>query len=214
MKSKYPEKVIYEIPYYSQWESRELANGYIKNPESVINDPLWANSGALSKEEYALWSNNVCGMACVKMILGYFTKNEYQTIKMAKDSLAYGAYTISGNNIEGLFYKGCVAFLKGEFDIEASWLTNMSVDNIVDNLSKNNLVIASVSKYIRDTKPNVINKGGHLVVVVGFDTEKGLLYIHNPSGYYPDAQSFFPVTYDIFNECFANRGIIIYEKSK
>lgn len=213
MKNDQPKKLRYEVPYYSQWASKELANTFIAQPQEAINDPLWEASGAISKEEYAFWANSVCGMACVNMIVEYFTHEKNQTIKLAKDSVEYGAYILKDGEIEGLFYKGCVEYLAKQQGVNASWSTSMTVESIVDALTAGDLVIASVANTIRDLNPIVKQKGGHLIVIVGFDTDKQELLIHNPSGYYPGAQAFVAVSYDRFNLCFANRGIIVYGQS-
>src|SRR5581483_419670 len=51
------------VPYYSQWESKQLVGKILSHEISAKEDMKWKNSGAETKEEYELWSFNVCGMA-------------------------------------------------------------------------------------------------------------------------------------------------------
>src|SRR3989338_258315 len=75
------EFVVYKnVPYFSQWESKDLVNDIINKKISAKDDPLWKKSGAKNKKEYELWSWNGCGMACFKMILAYKFKKEIPVV--------------------------------------------------------------------------------------------------------------------------------------
>jgi hypothetical protein len=52
-----------------------------KGTGALLDDPLWQQSGAQTVEEYAQWATNLCGMACLKMILA--TRGEtYPTLEL------------------------------------------------------------------------------------------------------------------------------------
>lgn len=57
------------VPYFSQWESAELATGFVDGSVDLADDPRWAASGARTPAEYRYWARKVCGLACLKMIL-------------------------------------------------------------------------------------------------------------------------------------------------
>ncbi|MGO7288089.1 hypothetical protein ACCT25_38290, partial [Rhizobium ruizarguesonis] len=58
------------VPYFSQWESPGMTLPVLaEGSQALLSDPLWRHSGAATIEEYARWAVNVCGMACLKMIL-------------------------------------------------------------------------------------------------------------------------------------------------
>jgi len=59
------------VPYFSQWESPELAAEFIDGSRRAADDPRWADSGASTPEEYEFWSHKVCGLACLKMIMAW-----------------------------------------------------------------------------------------------------------------------------------------------
>jgi hypothetical protein len=57
------------IPYFSRWESAELAERFVDGSLDLADDPWWAASGARTPGEYRYWARKVCGLACLKMIL-------------------------------------------------------------------------------------------------------------------------------------------------
>lgn len=178
-------------------------------------DPKWKTSGAKNKKEYKFWANNICGMACLKMILEKELGIKLETITLAKKCLEYRGYKIENeNNVNGLYYKEFVRFLSKEFDLQAKVYKRLSLRKIFNEVSKNNYVIASVSRYIRDNTTENIKRGGHLVLVVGYDRENQIIYIHNPSGYYPNKQNYTQVTFKNFKKCFAKRGVIVYKMQR
>ena len=59
-----------KVPYFSQWETPEMTLSVLaEGSAALLRDPLWRQSGAETVEDYARWAVNVCGMACLKMIL-------------------------------------------------------------------------------------------------------------------------------------------------
>ncbi len=226
--SEKPQKsrVVYNIPYYSQWESNNLVNEILTEKLKAQNDPKWKNSGAKTHEEYAIWSWSGCGMACLKMILKDRLKKDYPLVELGKMCMKYGGYkdnsakydtnktinqgkAVPSGYFEGLFYKQFLNFIRREFSLEGIIIRPMVIGDILKAISNHRYVIVSVNASIRDANSIPPYKGGHLVLVTGFDLRKKLLYIHNPSGFYQESQENYPICFNDFNKFFSNRGIVI-----
>ncbi|MFZ1250289.1 MAG: hypothetical protein WAR37_02480 [Candidatus Microsaccharimonas sp.] len=56
---------------------------------------------------------------------------------------------------------------------------------------------------------NPNKKGGHLVLVLGYDLDKRLLYLYNPSGFETYTQEYASISFKDFKKFFGGRGIVI-----
>jgi|SRR3989344_1765183 len=204
-------KILYKnVPYFSQWESKDLVNDIINKKISAKDDPLWRKSGAKNKEEYELWSWNACGMTCLKMILAYKFKKNIPVVELGKKCKEYEGYV--GENLDGLYYKPFIKFIKNEFKLDAKIISPMIILDIIKELERGNFIIASVSYEIRNPNNKISFKGGHLVLIVGYDFETKIFFIHNPSGIDNKTQAFGKISFKDFDKSFACRGIVIYNK--
>ncbi len=204
-------RVIKKIPYFSQWESWELVGEIIGGRIKAREDPKWKLSGAKTSEEYEYWSWNICGMACLKMILASKFGEEHKTIELAKKCEEYGGYVQNGEKIDGLFYKPFCKFLANEFQIKAKiFRIFLTIGGIKREIQKGNYFIVSVSSSIRDAAKTPEHKGGHLILITGFDDRKKTLFLHNPSGFYGKTQENHEISEKDFCKFFAGRGILIY----
>lgn len=199
------------LPYHSQWESKELVDEILHGTIHAKEDPLWKNSQASSKEEYEHFSWNICGMACLKMILtSKFSKN-YATVTLAKKCSEYGGYKNNPDgSMDGLFYEPFLKFITNEFGLRGKIIKPMIIGDILNALQKEEYVIVSVNPNIRNPSINPKTKGGHLVLVSGYNFDKQLLYIHNPSGFYNKSQKHFPISFTDFEKFFAHRGVLVH----
>lgn len=214
-----PNKFIYSnLPYFSQWESKEMVDSLLNRSKKAEDDPYWKNSGAKNKLEYLNWSWNICGMACFKMILKYDKNIDIPLISLAKKSHDYGAYKIINQHynkgeylqsVDGLFYKPFISFIRKEFNMVGRVVSPMVLKEILYFVSKKYYVIVSVHGSIRNPKNYPLNKGGHMVLVSGYDVKKEILYLHNPSGFYHQSQKYAQITFEDFEKFFSNRGMII-----
>ncbi len=203
-------KILRIIPYYSQWESQELVKDIVVGKISAKKDPKWKQSGAKNLKEYELWSWNICGMACLKMILADKFEKEYKTIALAKDCEKYGGYKPNGSKVDGLFYDPFVKFLDKDFGIKARVMRRfLTIGKIKKEVQKGNYFIVSVHHSIREKEELTEKKGGHLVLITGFDDEKKSLFLHNPSGFYKKSQENFEISEKDFKRFFAGRGMLI-----
>jgi len=204
-------KVINKIPYFSQWESPKLVGKIIERKILARDDQKWKNSGAKSPEEYEYWSWNICGMACLKMILASKFSKNYKMIELAKKCEEYGAYVQNGDKIDGLFYNPFKKLLEKEFRIKAKvFRIFLTIGRIKRELQNSNYLIASVSASIRKPDHTPEHKGGHLVLITGFDDHKKTLFFHNPSGFFGKSQENCEISEKDFKKFFASRGILIY----
>lgn len=198
-----------DVPYYSQWESPELVGKILMKEISAQDDPKWESSGATSKEEYEDWSNNGCGMACLRMVLASLKDQTVALVDLGKESLTFGVYTVPVYDSVGLKYKPFKKFVETKFGLKVEIKTPISPTELVSSLASGSLVIASVNPMIREPSSNPPNKSGHLVLVVGYDLTKGEYYIHNPSGIKKNSQAYSTISTKDFNKFFSNRGIVI-----
>jgi hypothetical protein len=197
------------VPYYSQWESPSLAQKIVNNEIGAAEDPNWKKSGAKNKEEYAVWSWNGCGMACLKMVLAYQSQPPIPLAVLGKKSLKYGVYKLPLEDSDGMLYKPFIRFIRQEYGLESKIVASMTKQNIANAVANNCLVIASVNPQIRNPKSTPTHKGGHLVLVVGYDLDKKEFYLHNPSGFTKQAQKYAVISFNDFDKFFANQGIIV-----
>jgi hypothetical protein len=194
-----------KIPYYCQWESADAASRIIAKELSLVEDPLWRNSGATSQQEYAEWANHICGMACLKMILAARTGIVHPTIELAKCGLEFGAYVVREGTIHGMIYAPFVEMLKSRFGIAAEVVTDITAEDLPRIWAPGSLFLASVHPSIRWQRPPPPSRGGHLVLITNVLAEN--LTFHNPSGHDPRSQKNATLPLNLFAEFFAGRGV-------
>ena len=211
-----PAKHHLDIPFYSQWESPALVDKILSRKISAKDDPKWKNSGAKSKEEYEYWSWNLCGTACLKMIIAYENKKIPKLFTLARDITRFGGYLPKNKKIiDGLFYKPFIQYLNEVHKRNAMIRNPLSLNRIKLELSKGNFPIVSVSQTIRDEQaPTPSNKTGHLVIITGYDDSTKNLFLNNPSGYYRKSQKNHRISYNDFLKFYSGRGIIVYGKKE
>lgn len=197
------------VPYFCQWESRDLAKKILTKQITTDDDPNWKASGAKTKKEYEAWSWSACGMACTKMILASRIGKVVPIVELGKKCAEYGGYTMPIEASVGLLYKPYVKFAAKEFGWKSKIVEGMSQQEIMYALSKGDFVIASVSPLIRDPKSDPKTRGGHLVLMTGYDASKQEFYLHNPSGISKSTQKYAVVSFHDFKKFFSGRGIVI-----
>ncbi|MBI3631886.1 MAG: C39 family peptidase [Candidatus Vogelbacteria bacterium] len=211
--NRLPESANLDIPYFSQFMSADLVEKYINDKPSLATDPKWRESGAKTIEEYQMWTWSDCGITCFKMILGAID-HKYDgltLIELAKTAKRFGAFEDDPKMPSGLHYKEFCDYVTRELGLSAKPETNLSLRQIKYKVSAGNFVIISVNPNIRHPKSATpATRGGHLVLVVGYNDNRGGLYVHNPSGYRSNnSQNHAFISYSDFKKFFAGRGIII-----
>lgn len=206
------------VPYYSQWESKELVDDFIKRKISVEDDPKWKSSGAKNKLEYLHWSWSGCGVACFQMICSFLTGKKIPLVNLGKSMMKYGGFKLDKiayknadylHSLDGLYYDPFLKFLDQEFHLKGKIISPMILEEIIQELNLENLIMASVSPYIRNPEDVNFKQGKHLVLVLGYDLKKQIFYLHNPSGIYKKSQEYAEISFRNFNKFFNHKGIII-----
>lgn len=192
-------------PFFAQWESAGLVAELLAGRDAAT-DPLWAESGAESAEEYASWASHLCGMACLKMVLAA-RGEDHRIHDLRRAVQARGGYVVEGEAIHGLIYAGAVSFLQ-ERGIPARIVLDEPTEDIPAKLAGGRLFIASVHASIRQPDCEPPRRGGHLVLVFGVD-EAGRLRFHNPSGDTEETRRDVRMSLPAFSRFHAERGILV-----
>lgn len=193
------------VPYFSQWESRDLAARIIAREIALVDDPLWRNSGARSIDEYVEWANHVCGMACFKMALAARGRAVLPTLELARIAVGFGGYVVRDGTIKGLIYAPFVEMARARFGIDAEVVTGVSAADLPAIVPPGAMFMASVHPTIRWAEPPPPKKGGHLVLVTSATPER--VTFHNPSGHDRATQEEVTLPLPLFDAFFAGRGV-------
>ena len=149
-------------------------------------------------------------MACTSMALKYFYDNNKKIILLAEDAFKNKVYSENNKEISDMKYREFANWIKNYF-IKAEVYTNLSIKGIQYALSQGKLVMVSVNPNIRgyNTAP-VFQKGGHLVLVIGYDILKKTFTINNPSGFVSlNTQAKHTLPIKLFKEYYSGRGILL-----
>jgi len=195
------------VPYYSQWESPELVPRFLDGSLTAADDPNWATSGAQTPAEYAFWASRVCGLACLRMVLGRRGLPVPPVIRLVEQALAWNAYVRDGDRVEGLIYKPFADWVGHDYGISATVVPDLAIDQVCASASPAAPVIASVHSWIRWPDRTPPQTGGHLVLVTG--AAGGVLRLHNPSGLPGASQRDARIPVADFARFFAGRGLIV-----
>jgi hypothetical protein len=195
------------VPYYSQWESAELVPRFVDGSLRPADDPRWASSGARTPEQYEYWSNRVCGLACLKMIMAWRGLPVPPTMRLVERALAWKAYIPDGDRVVGLIYRPFADWVGQDYGIAAQTAADLPLDTITSAASPDTPVMASVHKWIRWPDRIPPQRGGHLVLVTG--AAGALIRLHNPSGLPGASQRDAWVAVADFARFYAGRGLLI-----
>ena len=175
--------IQYRVPYLSQCSSAENAERILRQEMPLDEDLSWASTGAASPEEYEQWAMTMCGMACTAMALTYFFKEKTLPVPLAKDAYTQDVYTKHDDVLSSMKYFPYQRWVSSK-KLHARVHTRMSIRSILHSLHKGFLVIASVNPNIRGyTTAPPHQKGGHLVLITGYNPIDKTLTLHNPSGF-------------------------------
>lgn len=203
-------RVTQQVPYFSQWETPDMTLAVVAQGAYValLKDPLWAASGARNVEDYARWAGNLCGMACLKMVLAARTGQTVPIMDLAMGCKDFGGYVEEPDGrIKGLIYAPFIPFVSERFGLNSRVVTGVSVADIGDILTQSEFFIASVHHTIRWPETEPPSKGGHLVLVTAL--EGNIVRFHNPSGHEDATRENVEMPLETFDRFFAGRGIAI-----
>lgn len=209
-----PTSVKNDVPYVCQFANPESVELSLSKKLNTLDDPDWKNTGASSPKRYAEWAFTMCGMASALMALKFFKKDPLlEVAELAEEALSNGVYEQEPTEISSMKYKPFSHWING-YGLKANIYTRLSIRGIQYALSKESLVIISVNPNIRgyNTAPEN-QKGGHLVLVTGYDLKQGTMSINNPSGFVScNTQINHTLPFKDFLAYYAGRGIVVSVK--
>jgi hypothetical protein len=209
--SQTPETAVHnDVPYLSQFARREDVEVIIRKELATKDDPHWEQSGATSPDEYAEWSWAMCGMACTAMVLGALESHERKLLDLAIDALQHGVYTRDKNSeLSDMKYREFTKWAR-RHGLEACVRARLSVAGVKLAIARGKFPIVSVNPNIRGYKTaSSSKKGGHLVLVTGYDQAKRVLFLHNPSGFMSKNTQEYEILEKDFLKYYAGRGVIV-----
>jgi uncharacterized protein YvpB len=149
-------------------------------------------------------------MACTSMALLFFKRRNEGIVSLAKDAFRHSVYKLHGDGLSNMHYAEYVPWIR-KYGLKATIYTRMNIQGLQYLLSKGTLVIVSVNPNIRGyITADPKQKGGHLVLVTGYDKKANTITFHNPSGFVRlGTQQNHTVPIPVFCQFFAGRGIAL-----
>lgn len=197
----------HNVTYYSQYMTPTLINEIAYAGADPADDPLWQQSGAVTRAEYGRWCRHCCGMACLQMVLDHRGDQVPPLLELQRGCLAHGGYVEQDDGtIKGLFYAPFAAFAQERYGLDAHVLPTLDLEDVTQLLLCGFMVMASVHKEIRRPHHPAPGRGGHLVLVTGQEGDQ--IRFANPSGHTPAAREA-QLPRQVFEAFFAGRGIAI-----
>ncbi|MFC8449477.1 C39 family peptidase [Kitasatospora sp. NPDC057223] len=201
-----------DVPYYSQYQSPQLIQEIAAGTRTAADDPQWARSGAASLEEYAFWAPRSCGVACLRMALGFWRAGPpLPAMPLVRELVDARAYEVNdaGTGTGGLIYRPFADYATSRWGLGARVDSDLTEDVIRKEIADGALAILSVHKSIRTLDPAPPSRGGHLVLAVAADERT--ITIHNPSGL-PNVSQKHRVEWGVFDRFFARRGVVLHSR--
>jgi hypothetical protein len=207
----------YMVPYYAQVASPELATAIFIEGMDPVLDPRWAETGAETPAEYAYWVERACGVACLKMAVEALGGPVCSLVGWARLGLEQGGYLVrqepDGSQREVGWVHAALAQMARDAGVQAE-ARAASLNEIVGELRRGRLVIASVSYEAGDDRLSITRQGGHLMVVRGAGLEDGrlkCLIVNNPSGRRAELQAGARLPAERFAEAYSGRVIVMWQ---
>jgi hypothetical protein len=209
-------RLPYPVPYYAQIASPELAEEIFVRGLDPSQDPRWAESGAFTPQEYAYWVDRACGVACLKMVVEALGGPKVSLVDWARRGMERGGYLVrtdeNGDAHEIGWVHSILANMAREVGLTAQ-ARAASLDEMLEFLRQGMAVIASVSYEAGDDRLPITQKGGHLMVVIGAETEENrplAFLVNNPSGRRAEMQAAARLAVERFAPAFSGRVILIH----
>lgn len=209
-KAQIQPRVDFDVPFVCQFARPESAEPSLRKEIETVNDPAWQETGALSKERYAQWAFTMCGMASAAMALRHLNNVDVLPAELAEDAMLSGVYVDEEGIISGMKYREFATWIR-KYGIKVNIYSKLNIKGIQYALSDGKLVIVSVNPNIRGYETAPLNqKGGHLVLVTGYDLNEKTIMINNPSGFISSkTQTKHELSYDEFDKYYAGRGLVL-----
>jgi hypothetical protein len=193
-----------DVPYRCQWADRNIVDGLLAGEVAAASDVKRHDFGFTSDEQYEFWARRTCGLACFESYMLYLKLDVPQRARLVEEAIAYGAYILRPDGVDGLIYRPFIKLINERYGISGRLMPNCSVEDVAKEVASGAMVMCSVSPEIRN--PAAVNerKGGHLVLVHGADDQH--FQLHNPSGYSWNQENML-IEIENFDRFFAGRAI-------
>lgn len=167
--------------YVSQWGDVACNDALILHGIDPVDRYDWTQDGYPSAALYSYWSERTCGIACLQSVLADREPDVPDKYELVQAALRWRAFVRHDDgSLGGLYYQPFCDWVGASFDLKAHVHRSLDMDQLVGLLNDDSLVMASVSSEVRWPDRPPTRKGGHLVLVFGY--ESGQLVFHNPSG--------------------------------
>ena len=155
------------FPTVTQYASPDLIEAIAYQGHDPARDPRWKESGAPDHATYARWCSQICGMACLRMVLLAREGQAPPLFDLLEGARKYGAYTEDPDSgvIRGLIYAPFVQYVQAVHDLAGAVHGHLPAAALAGLLDGGATVIASVHKEIRRPDRPAPGQGGHLVLV-------------------------------------------------
>ena len=203
-------QVHFDVPYVCQFSTPEKAEPTLKKTLRTDEDNDWEKSGAANKQRYSDWAFTMCGMASTAMVLDFLLGHKFLPATLAEDALKHHVYINEPGGISDMRYRQYVSWISS-YGLSAAFYTRLSLRGLEYALTNGKIAIVSVNPNLRgfDTA-RTTQKGGHLVVVTGYDRKDNTITVNNPSGFTStDTQHHHKISMRVFEKYYAGRGIIL-----
>ncbi|MEU2312115.1 C39 family peptidase [Streptomyces albidoflavus] len=195
------------VPVITQYASADLIGAIVYEGHDPAADPAWATTGAPDRAAYGHWCGHMCGIACLRMALLHRDGTAPSLFRLLDGARRHGAYVRQDDgSVKGLIYAPFARYAAAAHGLGAEVAPELPTRRLVELLDEGRMVMASVSKEIRRPEADPPNRGGHLVLAVGYHA--GRIHFRNPSGHTPEARrAVLPV--ERFGAFFAGRGVAL-----
>ncbi len=167
------QNLVRQTPFWREKNSVVFSMDYIPfYDQNTLED--WSNKGFSSYEEANLWNKKACGIACMKMVVESFGKENISLGNLIREAVSYGTYKPG----IGWIHLKLAQMIRGKFKLSAEAERGVPICSIKKVIEEGGLVIASVGFNFES------KKAGHLVVVLGYEIKNGQVsgfYVHHPS---------------------------------
>ena len=186
-------EVLYDVPLYSQhWDLDE-----------------WKKLGYKSWQDAEYWQRSCCGILCINEIATFLNNKSYSTPDLIKQGQDLDGYSEEyGWKHDGLVRLAEQLALKAE-------RRPMTMGDLKKALDEKKLPIASIKWAFKNTK-SIKEKllfwkkyGGHLAVVVGYNSEG--FYVNHTSKILEQNWKASLIPYEKFDSSYTGRAILVWK---
>ena len=171
----------------------------------------WLAFGARNREDYEIWSKEVCGICCLKMIGDSWELTTYRSIySLTIDCLNSGGFTITSDGvIHGVFHKHLL-HLAQENHMDGQVVKHLDMKTIIRALSESSYVILSVNT----AKLKPCFPDNHMVLVYACSPHGQILHLHDPGRILSKTGKNIQLSRKQLERISNNKGLIIQNKRK